>query len=235
MAVVRHREGTGGDVKDSAVTVPRTHNPAQSLPQDHGQGAHPFPLPVTACALPTPQPIHKPTLSHPQPLGPDQVDKIVGRGAPEELLVQLRRVAGGHHEQLEVDCLRAFHFGPKFIVEVGHGCGSSEVGCGCGFFVPLMGRRGLGSGWSCFGPKFIVEGVCTSRSGVRGSHMACATTELVDAHDQGQGHKFLTELMKGPVKEGVPVMTCVQVEVVMPVYYTLKEVRAGQDLCIYHD
>lgn len=35
-----------------------------------------------------------------------QIDKIVGRGAPRELVDQLMRVASAHHEKLEVDCLR---------------------------------------------------------------------------------------------------------------------------------
>lgn len=46
-----------------------------------------------------------------------QIDKIVGRGAPRELVDQLMRVASAHHEKLEVDCLRAYHFGSRFMVE----------------------------------------------------------------------------------------------------------------------
>ncbi|KAF5836980.1 cation efflux family-domain-containing protein [Dunaliella salina] len=46
-----------------------------------------------------------------------QIDKIVGRGAPRELVDQLMRFASQHHEKLEVDCLRAYHFGSRFMVE----------------------------------------------------------------------------------------------------------------------
>lgn len=35
-----------------------------------------------------------------------QLDKIVGRVAPDDLLQQLRRVADEHHENMELDCLR---------------------------------------------------------------------------------------------------------------------------------
>lgn len=40
-----------------------------------------------------------------------QADKIVGLGAPEDVLQQLKDVALSHHTQLEVDSLRAYHTG----------------------------------------------------------------------------------------------------------------------------
>jgi hypothetical protein len=41
------------------------------------------------------------------------VDKIVGRAAPEDFVEQLEQLATGHHEQLEVDVIRAYHFGAR--------------------------------------------------------------------------------------------------------------------------
>ncbi|KAL6753201.1 cation efflux protein [Haematococcus lacustris] len=46
-----------------------------------------------------------------------QVEKIVGVGAPLELLEHLKRIADAHNPQMEVDCLRAFHFGSRYMVE----------------------------------------------------------------------------------------------------------------------
>lgn len=48
----------------------------------------------------------------------NQVDKIVGKGAPTEFIQKLEELANSHHEQLEVDVLRAYYFGSKFICEV---------------------------------------------------------------------------------------------------------------------
>ena len=47
-----------------------------------------------------------------------QVEKIVGKGAPEGFIGQLESLANGHHDQLEVDVIRAYYFGSRFIVEV---------------------------------------------------------------------------------------------------------------------
>ncbi|KAK9868820.1 hypothetical protein WJX84_006295 [Apatococcus fuscideae] len=47
-----------------------------------------------------------------------QVDKIVGRGAPREFVDNLMSIANSHHEHLSVDCIRAYHFGSRFIVEL---------------------------------------------------------------------------------------------------------------------
>jgi hypothetical protein len=40
-----------------------------------------------------------------------QVHKLVGRGAPAEFVEQLKTLADEHHEQLEVDVIRAYFFG----------------------------------------------------------------------------------------------------------------------------
>ena len=55
----------------------------------------------------------------------NQVDKIVGKGAPTEFIQKLEELANSHHEQLEVDVLRAYYFGSKFICEVR--CASSRL------------------------------------------------------------------------------------------------------------
>lgn len=47
-----------------------------------------------------------------------KVDKIVGKGAPEDFIEKLEGVANSHHDQLVVDVIRAYFFGARFIVEV---------------------------------------------------------------------------------------------------------------------
>ncbi len=47
-----------------------------------------------------------------------QVDKIVGKGAPTEFIEQLEDMVNTHHDRVEVDVIRAYHFGARFIVEV---------------------------------------------------------------------------------------------------------------------
>jgi len=42
-----------------------------------------------------------------------QVDKIVGRGAPSDFIQQLEALALGHHDQLGLDVIRAYHFGSR--------------------------------------------------------------------------------------------------------------------------
>ena len=46
------------------------------------------------------------------------MEKIVGKGAPEGFIGQLECLANGHHDELEVDVIRAYYFGSRFIVEV---------------------------------------------------------------------------------------------------------------------
>ena len=61
---------------------------------------------------------------HPQQLicKHSQVDKIVGKGAPEDFVQKLEGVANSHHDQLVVDVIRAYFFGARFIVEVQQIC-----------------------------------------------------------------------------------------------------------------
>ncbi|GAX82368.1 hypothetical protein CEUSTIGMA_g9797.t1 [Chlamydomonas eustigma] len=47
-----------------------------------------------------------------------QVDKIVGRGAPEDFLEQLSSIASEHSQEIAVDCIRAYYFGSKYMVEM---------------------------------------------------------------------------------------------------------------------
>ncbi len=50
--------------------------------------------------------------------GTVQVNKIVGMGAPNDFVGTLEELANAHHATLEVDVIRAYHFGARFIVEV---------------------------------------------------------------------------------------------------------------------
>ncbi|GBF97913.1 cation diffusion facilitator [Raphidocelis subcapitata] len=47
-----------------------------------------------------------------------QVHKLVGRGAPAEFVEQLKELADAHHENLALDCIRAYHFGSRYLVEM---------------------------------------------------------------------------------------------------------------------
>ncbi|WIA22973.1 hypothetical protein OEZ86_009896 [Tetradesmus obliquus] len=47
-----------------------------------------------------------------------QVDKIVGRGAPQRFIQQLEALAASHHAALGLDVIRAYHFGARYIVEM---------------------------------------------------------------------------------------------------------------------
>ncbi len=44
--------------------------------------------------------------------------QIVGIGAPVEFVSTLEGVANAHHANMDVDVIRAYHFGARFIVEV---------------------------------------------------------------------------------------------------------------------
>lgn len=44
-----------------------------------------------------------------------QVDKIVGRGAPAEFILQLESLANSHHQDMGLDCMRAYHFGARCV------------------------------------------------------------------------------------------------------------------------
>ena len=46
-----------------------------------------------------------------------QGNKIVGLGAPVEFVTTLEELANAHHANMQVDVIRAYHFGARFIVE----------------------------------------------------------------------------------------------------------------------
>ncbi|MEW5319854.1 MAG: hypothetical protein WDW38_010975 [Sanguina aurantia] len=48
----------------------------------------------------------------------NQVDKLTGRGAPPDFIEQLQVLASQQQGITQVDCIRAYHFGPRFIVEM---------------------------------------------------------------------------------------------------------------------
>ena len=48
----------------------------------------------------------------------EQLDSLVGRGADPDFLERLRYLAASHDERAQLDIVRAYHFGPKFLVEI---------------------------------------------------------------------------------------------------------------------
>ena len=43
---------------------------------------------------------------------------LVGKAASEEFLKDVREMANTHHPEMQVDVIRAYHFGPKYLVEL---------------------------------------------------------------------------------------------------------------------
>ena len=50
--------------------------------------------------------------------GKEQIEQLTGRSAPEELIEELLEIASNFDERMLVDVCRAYHFGPKFLVEL---------------------------------------------------------------------------------------------------------------------
>jgi divalent metal cation (Fe/Co/Zn/Cd) transporter len=102
-----------------------------------------------------------------------QVDKIVGRAAPEEFIEQLELLATEHHEQLEVDVIRAYHFGTRWAAAAGLGCSSRLVAARPGLAGELSAAHPAGVG---------VAGQhaagCWSRGGSRSPVVAVAALRL---------------------------------------------------------
>jgi cation diffusion facilitator family transporter len=48
----------------------------------------------------------------------EQTYMLVGHTAHSEFLDEIRRVGNAHHPELKVDIIRAYHFGPKYLVEL---------------------------------------------------------------------------------------------------------------------
>ena len=49
--------------------------------------------------------------------GHEQIEHLTGKAAPQEFLDELHEIASGFDERMVVDCLRAYHFGPKYVSE----------------------------------------------------------------------------------------------------------------------
>ena len=50
--------------------------------------------------------------------GKEQVEQLTGKAAPTEFLEELQEMANSFDERMVVDVCRAYHFGPKFLVEI---------------------------------------------------------------------------------------------------------------------
>jgi len=50
--------------------------------------------------------------------GREQIEQLTGKAAPEDFIEELMDIATNFDERMTVDCLRAYHFGPKFLVEI---------------------------------------------------------------------------------------------------------------------
>ncbi|KAL0026354.1 hypothetical protein WJX79_002339 [Trebouxia sp. C0005] len=48
----------------------------------------------------------------------EQVDKMIGKGAPEDFIHDLEQLASTHHADMSLDHIRAYYFGQRFIVEM---------------------------------------------------------------------------------------------------------------------
>ena len=50
--------------------------------------------------------------------GKEQIEQLTGKSAPQELIEELMELAEHFDERMMVDTIRAYHFGPKFLVEL---------------------------------------------------------------------------------------------------------------------
>jgi divalent metal cation (Fe/Co/Zn/Cd) transporter len=50
--------------------------------------------------------------------GKEQIEQLTGKSAPQEFIEELLELADHFDERMTLDTLRAYHFGPKFLVEV---------------------------------------------------------------------------------------------------------------------
>ena len=48
----------------------------------------------------------------------EQIEVIVGKAAPQDFLTEIRALADAHFPGMWCDQLRAYHFGPRFLVEL---------------------------------------------------------------------------------------------------------------------
>jgi divalent metal cation (Fe/Co/Zn/Cd) transporter len=49
---------------------------------------------------------------------PEQIKKVAGYTAPPEFIESVKRLANEHNPLLQVDQIRAYHFGAQYIVEL---------------------------------------------------------------------------------------------------------------------
>ena len=50
--------------------------------------------------------------------GKEQIEHLTGKGAPDEFIEELVDLANDFDDRCTVDTIRAYHFGPKFLVEI---------------------------------------------------------------------------------------------------------------------
>jgi len=50
--------------------------------------------------------------------GKEQIEQLTGKAAPSEFIDELYETANHFDQKMEVDVVRAYHFGPKFLVEL---------------------------------------------------------------------------------------------------------------------
>jgi cation diffusion facilitator family transporter len=50
--------------------------------------------------------------------GKEQIEHLTGKSAPEEFIQELSDLANAFDDRITVDTVRAYHFGPKFLVEI---------------------------------------------------------------------------------------------------------------------
>eukprot|EP00555_Chaetoceros_dichaeta_P004686 CAMPEP_0198270958 /NCGR_PEP_ID=MMETSP1447-20131203/47273_1 /TAXON_ID=420782 /ORGANISM="Chaetoceros dichaeta, Strain CCMP1751" /LENGTH=367 /DNA_ID=CAMNT_0043963301 /DNA_START=178 /DNA_END=1281 /DNA_ORIENTATION=- len=50
--------------------------------------------------------------------GKEQIEQLTGKCAPDEFIEELRELASNFDDRMLVDVCRAYHFGPKFLVEL---------------------------------------------------------------------------------------------------------------------
>jgi cation diffusion facilitator family transporter len=50
--------------------------------------------------------------------GKEQIEQLTGKSAPEDFIEELMAIASSFDDRIELDVCRAYHFGPKFLVEL---------------------------------------------------------------------------------------------------------------------
>jgi len=50
--------------------------------------------------------------------GKEQIEQLTGKAAPDDFIEEIYQLASNHDSRIVVDWVRAYHFGPKFLVEL---------------------------------------------------------------------------------------------------------------------